>query len=328
MSSETLYGVVILFLLATIAAGVLIKQAHYETSAYNATAAQVGTAGGTSQAVRIRGPQLTEISPENFEPMGPQEAFNPETLSDKINGKAELYLDAGFEQLVARRFVHTENTASWFEVYLYDMADPKNALSVYSLQKRAEGEMMDLAQRAYETPNAIYFMSAKYYVEIVSAEDSEEMKSALIEAGNNLLQKLPREGFEAPEFAFLPPDDMMADSEKFYPDNAYSFADLDKVVSVKYAIGGEEITAFVSIRNDESEASSLAGKYHDFLTQMGAEKVDPGESEIPNLLASDVLGDYEYIFSVNNILAGIHAAPDKELGKQLAERIYRHIKQQ
>ncbi|MBF0233028.1 MAG: hypothetical protein HQK65_08315, partial [Desulfamplus sp.] len=38
-----------------------------------------------------------------FEPMSALESFNADTLSEKINGKAELYLPSGFKNLTCQR---------------------------------------------------------------------------------------------------------------------------------------------------------------------------------------------------------------------------------
>ena len=58
------------------------------------------------------------------------------SLSDKINGKAELYLAAGFARLETQRFALTDNPGQWMERYLYDMGQHANAFSVFSAQRR------------------------------------------------------------------------------------------------------------------------------------------------------------------------------------------------
>ena len=94
--------------------------------------------------------------PPGFEPLSPPEYFSPETLSDKINGKAELYLPAGFKHLSAQRFRREDNPDLWFEVFAYNMGEKLNAFSVFSAQRRLGAESLSFAEYAYATENALF----------------------------------------------------------------------------------------------------------------------------------------------------------------------------
>jgi hypothetical protein len=49
---------------------------------------------------------------EEMRPLSPLESFGSETLSEKINGKAELYLSAGFVHLRCQRFARINEPSS------------------------------------------------------------------------------------------------------------------------------------------------------------------------------------------------------------------------
>jgi hypothetical protein len=50
--------------------------------------------------------------PENLSEMTPLENFTPETLYEKINGQADLYLASGFLQLKSQRYRRVSETMS------------------------------------------------------------------------------------------------------------------------------------------------------------------------------------------------------------------------
>jgi len=64
-----------------------------------------------------------------------------------------------------QRFRDRSDAAAWIEVFVYDMAELKNAFTVFSKQRRPGVE--ELGELAYATPNSLHFDQGKYYVEIV-----------------------------------------------------------------------------------------------------------------------------------------------------------------
>ena len=51
-------------------------------------------------------------------PLTAGEIFEAQNLSDKINGKAELYLSAGFVRLISQRFKDERGSDLWIEAFL------------------------------------------------------------------------------------------------------------------------------------------------------------------------------------------------------------------
>ena len=127
--------------------------------------------------------------------MSSVETFDRDNLYQKIDGKAELYLDAGVTGMKCQRFVDRDNAAAWMEVFVYDMGELKNAFTVFSKQRRTGVE--ELGELAYATPNSLYFDQGKYYVEIVAAVPTDRVRSAMrdywhkfiatVDAGQNRL---------------------------------------------------------------------------------------------------------------------------------------------
>ena len=112
------------------------------------------------------------------------EHFDVDTLYVKINGKAELYLPAGFVELTTLRFVSGSDDSLWAEIYLYDMADSTGAFSVFSSQRRLDVENLSITRFSYRSQNAIFFAKGKYYIEIVASEQNSSLEKALLETAS------------------------------------------------------------------------------------------------------------------------------------------------
>ena len=129
--SERLISSGILTLLALIAVGIFIVQ-----SDFNPALVQLNPDSILPGQPRTASPVTTSAAmlslPEGYSAMTPTETFDSATLSDKINGKAELYLSAGFKQLQSQRIGDETSTDRWFEIFVFDMATQENAFAVYS----------------------------------------------------------------------------------------------------------------------------------------------------------------------------------------------------
>jgi len=95
---QTLSSLAILFMLMVIGTGIFLAQFNYNPSVLqNNSFSPTASHGGASSHAA-----LTESIiplPPGLVPLSPPEAFDAQTLSDKINGKAELYLSADFINL-------------------------------------------------------------------------------------------------------------------------------------------------------------------------------------------------------------------------------------
>ena len=311
---ETGVGFLILLILVGIAGGVAIKQSRYDDSIFrvalskDASSAETpGPAGATSD--------LQEYLPEGMMILTPVETFGPENLSEKIDGKAELYLSAGFLSLSSQRFAEAGKADRWLEVFVYDMGSTRNAFSVYSTQRRADAEDAAFTQFAYRTANALFFVQGQYYVEVIAA--SEQMAEAMLAIGQNFIRKNPTSTEAINEFALFPKASLVPDSIALLAENVFGFSDLNNTFVAHYRFGETELTAFISQRQSAQEAQDLASAYHQFLVENGGADV-PMDAAIPDAQLVKLFDTFELVFAQGSFLAGIHEAESKDLAEQLA----------
>ncbi len=205
--NERLAGYGILAVLGLITVWLLIQQSQFNPAV---TVALRGVElQGRSPAVSGTAPAATaSLIPKvpGFTPKGPAQSFGPENLSDKINGKAELYLAAGFIEMSARSFTLDKAGQAHVEVLVYDMGTPANAYAVFSAQRRPGSPDLPLTAHAYTTSNALFFTRARFYVEMVADRAEAAVESPLKEYAAALLAGMPSEGEAAPTTAgLLPP---------------------------------------------------------------------------------------------------------------------------
>ena len=320
---ETSIGLVILLVLSTIAIGVFMKQSRYDASIYQPEL-QVKEGLIPLSAATASASKLDAYLPENMMALTALENFGPDNLSDKIDGKAELYLSAGFARLRSQRFVDRTNPEAWMEVFVYDMGSPQNAFAVYSMQKRPDAEKLDFTPFAYRTENALFFVQGSEYVEIVGAANTEALVSYMLRFARSFVGDQSIAGETLNILQLFPAENLDETSISLLASDVFGFERFNNVFVARYRMGGMEMTAFLSLRDTPQEAEELAAAYYRLLGENGATDV-PTTIAIPGVKLLQVFDTYELIFHNGKHLAGVHEAESREGAEELALMLQRKL---
>lgn len=243
--------------------------------------------------------------------LAPAESFSPATLSDKIDGKAELYLAAGFAAMACRGY---SAGGARIDAYLYRMKSPDAAFAVFSGQRRPGAAQSPLAKNAYLTDNALFLTSGRDYLELIA--DRAGARAALEGLAKAVLAALAPEAGAAGAKAEVQPQELFpraglkADSIRLAVADAFGCQGLTGVYTAEYESAP---AAFLSRRKDAAEAASQARLYQKFLTDNGyAQQAAPGApaGAPAGALVLAMEGSVEILFTRGPLLAGVHDAPD------------------
>ncbi|MDQ7836696.1 MAG: hypothetical protein RDU24_15055 [Humidesulfovibrio sp.] len=254
------------------------------------------------------------------------ESFNPTTLSDKINGKAELYLAAGFAAMACRSY---QAGPGRVELFLYRMKSPDAAFAVFSGQRRPGAAQSALAKNAYFTENALFLTSGPNYLEVIG--DRAGQRQALEALAKAVLDGLaPPAGAAAgekpnakPSADIAPPDlfprpGLKADSIRLAVADAFGCQGLTNIYTAEYDASFGGAAGLLSRRKDAAEAKAQLALYRRFLTDNGfVEQTPPSAPVGAVVLALEGIG-VEVLFTRGQWLAGVHEAPDLPTALKLA----------
>lgn len=322
---ETLLSLIILATLAVISVSVFYAQ--FKENPAVQQLAPVLTAGNENSAIP------TESGEESFMPslvgqvpLSPQESFDAATLSDKINGKAELYLSAGFVRLRSQRFKDETAGDVWMEVFIYDMQTPQNAFSVFSAQRRDDAQLLDIAQYAYQTPNALFFVHGPFYVEILASDVTETIIEPMIAFAEAFIADHPIQTESVGEKELFPQKGLIRTSISLVSADAFGYDRFDRVFTAIYELQGSEVMAYYSRRKAPREAQELASSYRDFLVAFDGKTVE-SDLEIKTAKVVYILDTYEIVFSHGLYLAGVREAADLQTAQELARQLFNRIQE-
>jgi hypothetical protein len=325
--TQKLVGYSILATLGLIAIWLFIQQSHFNpavTVALRGAKAQGTIQGGAGQAPAATAALIPEVP--GFTPLAPAQSFGPDNLSDKIDGKAELYLSAGFKEMSCRSFNVADPGKAYVEVFVYDMGSAPNAFAVFSGQRRPGSPNIPLTANAYTTSNALYFTQGPFYVEIVADRASEALQKSLQAYAGALLAKMPSEGKGAPTKAdLLPREGLTSDSVRLNASDVFGLEGFNNVFTGEYTLKNGTATAFLAERDTPDQAQADAKRYREFLAANGYQKIQsPATPEGIEVLKLD--NSYEIILVQGRILAGVHDASSLEAALDLAAKVRTALK--
>lgn len=317
--AQTRLSLSILALLIIVAGGVWLRQYQFNPAviALRPDAQSPGTPAEGAGAV------LIDTTGSAIVPFSAPERFSPETLYEKINGRADLYLASGFVQLDTQRFTPGAGGGGWVEVFVYDMGTTVNAFSVFSMQRREGAQPVDIAPNAYRTDNALFMAHENDYLEFIGTDATGPLQRTVEElARRYVFEHGGRSEARAPGADLFPDAGFVAGSLQLINANAFGYAELDQVYTAQYEIDGMRLNAFVSERPSAEAAEGLARTYAGLLAAYGATRI---ASPPADAVALQVFDTYEMIFNRGNYFAGVHEAADLIAAGKLASRLAGHL---
>ena len=259
-------------------------------------------------------------------PLTPAERFDAGSLSDKIDGKAELYLAAGFKALETRRFALSADPAAWLERYVYDMGGYRNALAVFTAQRRPNGQPLSLTPDAYVAANGVFMVHGGFYVEIIAADLSEGLRAAAGDLARSFVETHPVRGEAVGEAQLFPERERVPDSVTLVAANAFGLDRLDWVFTAQYRRGELSALGFVSKRHSAAEARELADAFAGYFVEYGADAVSlPRLPEGARMMT--IMDGFEAVATDGIYLFGVHEAGDADFAADVLLGIQARLKE-
>jgi len=198
------------------------------------------------------------------------------------------------------------------------------AFSVFSTQRRAEGESLDLTDYAYRTQNAVYFVAGSNYVEAVASSSDESVMNATLDLARRFVAASPKSSERLPEFDLLPAENLVAGSQTLESADAFGFDQFKNVFTARYRAGNAEVMAFVTSCSSTEAADRLSARYRSFLLENGGKEMEASAAALGKPIK--IMDGVELVFRKGKVVAGIHSAPSADVAVELANRLNERLK--
>lgn len=317
-TSERLTGYAVLAALAAVAVWVLVSQSRFNPAVIVAMNHPKGAGRivtGQRQEASVTAAHLTGLT--GYSALSPVESYGPETLSDKIDGKAELYLASGFQEMSCGSFAAGDAGGARVEIFLYAMESPKDAFAVFSGQRRPGADQLSLSPNSYATENAVFLTSGRFYLELIADKASPELRPALESMAQAILNSLPGDAAASSDSDLFPAKGLKTDTVRLAVSDALGMQGLENVYTADYDVDGAVAGAFLAVRATPEEAKAQAEAYAAFLAANGFRRVRAdGAPEGAMVMSFDTM--VQVIMAKGKVFTGVHDAADMATALKLA----------
>jgi hypothetical protein len=140
------------------------------------------------------------------------ETFTADNLYEKIDGRAESFLQYGVKGMAYTFYHPTGDPSNELQVYIFEMADSLKALGKYGSEKPEEAKTIAVGSEGYTAAGSTLFYAGKYYTQIVSTQDDPKFAAFALELAKRVAAKQKPGGTASP-----PPAAALASSSPSAP---------------------------------------------------------------------------------------------------------------
>lgn len=339
--TETAVSWLVLVLLAAIAAGIWAKGRVYDpglfrpelTSLTRERPAQgvpadasgqlaTSSAGGAAPVAASAQPAplsdpLEDLAPAGWKSMEKVTHFTPDTLYEKIDGRAEEYLDYKASGLDCVSVVNVRDNKQFIDIYLYDMGKAVQAFGIFSVERTEDLPALALGREGYRSEASYFFWKGRYYVQVLASTKGSDIAEVGLTVARVLEKRLKDNGEAIWGFKALPEKDRVPGSVQYFAKDAMSLDFMKETYIALYKKGDAKVTAFVSKQPSRDAAAKTLASYEAHMNKYG-KLLDARDVEGSRLLTADMGGAFDVVFSKGSLIGGVTMVEERAMAERAA----------
>ncbi|MGQ9668802.1 MAG: DUF6599 family protein [Desulfosoma sp.] len=270
-------------------------------------------------------PDWAQTLAKDLTTAGPMETFDAQTLADKIDGKAELYLEAGFTSLRTQRVALKEDPSLWAEFFLFSMNHSESAYAVFSQQRRSSAVPLPDMAFGYRAANAVCAAAGNFYLEGIGSSEDPRLMQAVASTLTPLIKSIPPSADILQALQRFPESMKAHEKAVLYLGNAFGYEGFQRTYAVPILEDGSAMTVFIVTAHKATDGPSAVAAYVEFLEENGARRLSPVHAE-GDMVVLDHFGFVEVVFSHRGLVAGVHEAQEQKVAERAARHLWQHMK--
>ena len=117
------------------------------------------------------------------------ETFNADNLFEKIDGRAESFIDYSVRGMAYADFHPTGDDSADVQVYIFEMGNTLKALGKYAAEKPEELKLLPIGSEGYAAAGSTIFYSGPYYTQVVATSDAAKFADFALELARRIAAK-------------------------------------------------------------------------------------------------------------------------------------------
>jgi hypothetical protein len=253
------------------------------------------------------------------------ETFNAQNLYEKIDGRAESFLQYNVQGMAYAYYHPLGDDSSEAQLYIFEMGDPLKALGKYGSEKPSDVTSIPMGSEGYTSAGSTFFYLGKYYTQIVTTKDDAKIAAFSLELAKRVAASQQSTGAGSPTpgpvadgraapgpetiFKLLPAEPKRSGA-KYVAQDVFGYSFLSDVFMADYEDGDVKWQGFVRAYESPEAAKAVFEKYLESAKQDGATIKQVEGSSAERMIVSSNIGLVDAIFLKGNAVGGANGSTD------------------
>lgn len=243
-----------------------------------------------------------------------------DNLYEKIDGREGQYRSFNFVELRFAQYLDTRGQQA-FDTYVYDMAEPVNAMGIYMVERSPDAKLIQLGREGYVSGTSAYFWKGKYYVNVLGpAEGDANAAKIALQIAQVIAASIADDGRLPWADKLLPTQDRLPDTLSYTATSALGYDFLQQLFKANYKTGETTYQAFLVKADNPAKAAELFKKLAEATAKYDkvvAQQASPGGETF----TGQSLDVYSVCFHKGIYLGGIIECEDRALAERRAAEL-------
>jgi hypothetical protein len=272
--------------------------------------------GAGAQPPSSSGP-LDDLAPPGWKPLENVTHFTAATLYEKIDGRAEEYLDYKLVSLTCVSLVNAKDSKQFIDIYLYDMGQPAQAFGVFSVERTEGLPAVTLGREGYRAEASYFFWKGRYYVQVLASGKGASLEQVGLNVARALEKRLKDNGEPLWGLKALPEKDRIPGTIQYFAKDAMSLDFMKETYIALYRKGEVKVTAFLSKQPSRDAAAKTLTSYESHMKRYG-KSVEKREADAYTMITADMGGAFDVVFRKGNLIGGVSMVEDLSVAEKAA----------
>ena len=260
---------------------------------------------------------LDDLAPAGWKTLGGVTQFNAATLFEKIDGRAEQYLDYKFVSLSCVSLMNEQDKSQFIDIYVFDMGKPAQAFGVFSVERSEGLPAVALGREGYRAEASYFFWKGRYYVQVLASNKGTKLAQVGLSVAGTLEKRLKDDGEPIWGLTALPETDRIPGTMQYFVTDAMSLDFMKDTYIAQYRKGGAKIMAFLSKQSSPDAAVKTLTSYEAYLKKFG-KVIGKQETDIYTSVTGDMGGTFDVVFRKGRLIGGVSMVESQSIAEKAA----------
>jgi hypothetical protein len=246
--------------------------------------------------------------------------YDRETLSDRINGEAELYFPYGFDRMAAARYAAEKTPDLGIDVEIYRMGSLLDAFGMFANYRQKEGRSLTIGAESNLSGTQLFLYQGRYFVHIQITGSGDAASKTVPDCGRTVASRLPGSKNKPPELSVFERTEFVPGTVRYLPQSLLGYDFLNRGIMTDAVVDGANLQIFLLL---DANTESTSAAYDGYRAQLGQKRIETGGKNFSLLEGVDPLYGPVMVFRKGNCLAGALKFSGKKGIRAVLENICR-----